>query len=93
VVANDFISRVKEIYARKYPVRKSGMSKEVREQVTKTLGNYGFKTMDHAKSHKESYLGPKRNSGQRADMILKKPTVDQLAAMFVIKQQPMMPTQ
>jgi hypothetical protein len=87
VVANDFISQVKEIHASKYLVRKSGMSKEVKEQVDKILRKFGFKTMDHAKFHKESYLGPKRNSGQRAAMVLENErlTLDQHEelAMFV----------
>jgi hypothetical protein len=48
VVANDFISRVKEIYATKYQVRESGPSKEIKEQVTKTLREFGLEAMDHA---------------------------------------------
>jgi hypothetical protein len=79
VVVNDFISQVKEIFVTKYPVRASGPLKEIKEQVTKTQREFGFKTMDHAESYKESYLGHKRNSRRRAGMVLenKRPTVDQ----------------
>jgi hypothetical protein len=52
MVPNDFISRVNEIYARRYPVRTSGLSKGVREQLTKTLSEFGFETMDRAESSK-----------------------------------------
>jgi hypothetical protein len=48
VVANDFISQVKEIFVTKYTVRASGPLKQIKEQVTKTQREFGFKTMDHA---------------------------------------------
>jgi ribosomal protein S17E len=90
MVANDFITRVNEIYARRYPVRTIGLSKGVREQLTKTLSEFGFETMDRAESYQKSYLGSRSNSGQVAGMVLEneRPVVDQYAesAMFVEEQ-------
>jgi hypothetical protein len=79
MVANDFISRVNEICVRRYLVRTSGLSKGVREQLTKTLSEFGFETMDRAESYQKSYLGSRSNSGQVAVMVLEneRPTVDQ----------------
>jgi hypothetical protein len=90
MVANDFISRVKEIYGRRYLVRTSGLSKEVREQLTKTLSEFGFETMDRVESYQKPYLGSRGNSGQMESSVLenKRATDDQYeeAAMFVKEQ-------